>query len=137
MLRPDGTLWLNLGDTYSSRANAGRASTGIPSGGTVQASHRERVNTTRTARPKSLLLMPSRVALALQADGWIVRNDIVWHKPNAMPETVTDRLASRYEHLYHLLTRQPRYSFDIDAIRACPTTQRRSPTWKRHLGLFM
>lgn len=65
---------------------------------------------------KNLLGIPWRVALALQDDGWILRNDIIWHKPNAMPESVTDRLSNRHEHLF-LLTKQPRYWFDLDPIR--------------------
>ena len=60
--------------------------------------------------------MPWRVAFALQADGWILRNAVVWHKPNAMPESVRDRLSNRYEMLF-LLTRQPRYHFNLDPIR--------------------
>ncbi len=77
---------------------------------------KQRINTTGTAPYKSLLLMPSRVAIALSGDGWLVRNDIVWHKPNAMPESVTDRFSTRYEHLF-LLTRRPSYYFDLDAIK--------------------
>jgi site-specific DNA-methyltransferase (cytosine-N4-specific) len=65
---------------------------------------------------KNLLGLPWRVALALQADGWIIRNAIVWHKPNAMPESVADRLSTRYELLF-LLVRQRRYYFDLDPIR--------------------
>jgi DNA modification methylase len=65
---------------------------------------------------KNLLMIPARVALALQDDGWILRNAIIWHKPNAMPESVRDRMSNRYEHLF-LLAKQPRYWFDLDAIR--------------------
>ncbi|MFI0453109.1 DNA-methyltransferase [Actinomadura sp. 6N118] len=68
-------------------------------------------------RGKNLLGVPWRVAFALQADGWYLRNAVVWNKPNAMPESVTDRLSSRYE-LIFLLSQQPRYYFDLDAIRA-------------------
>lgn len=65
---------------------------------------------------KNLLGIPWRVALALQDDGWTLRNDIIWSKPNAMPESVTDRLANRHEHLF-LFTKSPRYWFDLDPIR--------------------
>ena len=65
---------------------------------------------------KSLLGIPWRVALALQDDGWILRNDIIWSKPNAMPESVTDRLANRHEHLF-MLTKKARYWFNLDPIR--------------------
>ena len=65
---------------------------------------------------KQLLLMPARLALALQADGWWVRSDIIWHKPNPMPESVTDRPTSAHEHVF-LLTRSARYYYDADAVR--------------------
>ena len=65
---------------------------------------------------KNLLGIPWRVAFALQDDGWTLRNDIIWTKPNAMPESVTDRLSNRHEHVF-LLTKSPRYAFDLDAIR--------------------
>lgn len=84
VLADDGTLWLNLGDSYG----AG----------------------------KNLLGIPWRVALALQDDGWILRNEVIWNKPNAMPEPVKDRLASRHEHLF-MLTKTPDYWFDLDPIR--------------------
>ena len=92
VLADDGTLWLNLGDSYASSAKG--------SGGTG----------------KNLLGIPWRVAFALQDDGWILRNDIIWHKPNAMPESVTDRLSNRHEHLF-MLSKSPRYWFDLDSIR--------------------
>ena len=65
---------------------------------------------------KNLLGIPWRVAFALQDDGWILRNDVIWSKPNAMPESVTDRLSTKHEHLF-LLTKSPRYLFDLDPIR--------------------
>ena len=67
-------------------------------------------------KPKDLLMMPARVALALQSDGWWLRSEIVWHKPNPMPESVTDRPTSAHEKLY-LLTKQPRYFYDAEAVR--------------------
>jgi site-specific DNA-methyltransferase (cytosine-N4-specific) len=129
VLRPDGTLWLNLGDSYSSRANTGPSVDRHAGRGHRQGVTAARVNTTATAPIKSLLLIPSRVALALQADDWIVRNDIIWHKPNAMPESVTDRLANRYDHLL-LLSRRPRYYFDLNPIREPHQQESR-----RNLGL--
>lgn len=86
-----GTLWLNLGDTYATHRSQG-------------------------AHRKSLLMTPERLALRLQAEGWLIRNKIVWAKPNPMPISVTDRLACTYEFVY-VLARQPRYLFDLDAIR--------------------
>ncbi|MEC3974354.1 DNA-methyltransferase [Amycolatopsis sp. H20-H5] len=119
-----GTVWLNLGDCYSadppgSAGDAMRTST--LSGRTAAAPLRESVRRaglrrTRTLPRKSLVGMPWRVAFALQADGWILRNAIVWHKPNAMPESVRDRLSNRYEMLF-LLTKQQKYFFDLDPIR--------------------
>jgi DNA modification methylase len=91
VLVPTGTYWLNLGDTYS----------GHPSQG---------------ADRKSLLMAPERLALRLQRDGWIIRNKIIWAKPNPVPTSVADRLNCTYEVIY-ILAKQPRYFFDLDAIR--------------------
>lgn len=118
------TVWLNLGDSYSSdppsrTRDPMRASTlsGAAAAGTLRDSiRRADVHRTRTIPRKNLIGMPWRVAFALQRDGWILRNAIVWHKPNAMPESVRDRLSNRYEMLF-LLTKQQRYYFDLDAIR--------------------
>lgn len=74
------------------------------------------LNYTAALPQKSLIPIPWMVAMALQDDGWILRNDIIWHKPNAMPESVTDRLSNRHEHLF-LFAKSPRYWFDLDAIR--------------------
>lgn len=105
VLADSGTLWLNLGDRYA------------PHGG---------------ARPgeKNLLGLPWHVALALQEDGWLLRNEITWHKPNAVPESVRDRLARRHEHLF-LLTKAPRYHFDLDPIRQ-PYTGDRALSRRAH-----
>lgn len=113
ILTPDGTLWLNLGDTYSVRADASASRTYRADGAGVQP---RRTNTTTIAPRKSLLMIPERVALGMQDDGWILRNKIVWHKPNAMPQSATDRLSNRHETVY-LFTRSPHYFFDLDAIR--------------------
>ena len=91
VLRDDGTLWLNLGDTYGRGVK-----TNLPK--------------------KNLLGMPWRVALALQADGWILRQDIIWHKPNPMPESVRDRCTKAHEYIF-LMTKQQKYYFDNDAIK--------------------
>lgn len=110
VLRDDGTLWLNLGDSY---ANVGRA-TRAP-----DAKSDGREMTTRPAggaKPKDLLGIPWRVAFALQADGWYLRSDIIWHKPNPMPESIKDRPTSAHEHVF-LLAKSERYFYDADAIR--------------------
>ena len=115
VLADDGVLWLNLGDTYYSGRGA--------SGG-VDAKNPARRFGTRSvdkgganwAAPKNLLGIPWRVGFALQDDGWILRNEVIWAKPNAMPESITDRLSSKHEHLF-LLSKKPRYWFDLDPIR--------------------
>lgn len=83
VLRPDGTCWVNLGDSYSN---------------------------------KQLLMMPSRIALALQADGWWLRSEIIWAKPNPMPESITDRPTCAHEKVF-LLAKSARYAYDADAVR--------------------
>lgn len=91
VLRDDGTLWLNLGDSYSS---GGRKTHGYDKKLSA------RVTNSRPqdgAKPKDLLMIPARVALALQADGWWLRSDIIWHKANSMPESVTDRPTCAHE----------------------------------------
>lgn len=108
VLRPDGTVWLNLGDSYSSGDRDSYADDPLHAG----RGHRRRPRS--AAKPKELLLMPARVALALQADGWYVRADVVWGKPNPMPESVLDRPTKSHEHVY-LLTRQPSYFYDREA----------------------
>jgi DNA modification methylase len=109
VLAADGTCWLNLGDSYSA---SGGGATGI------HAYLGEHLTTHRATglHTKNLLGLPWRVAFALQDDGWIVRNAIVWHKPNAMPESVRDRLSCRHE-LVFLLAKSPGYWFDLDPIR--------------------
>jgi site-specific DNA-methyltransferase (cytosine-N4-specific) len=122
VLAGDGTCWLNLGDSYSA---SGGGATGM------HAYLGEHITTHRTGGlgVKNLIGLPWRVAFALQADGWILRNAIVWHKPNAMPESVRDRLACRHE-LVFLLVKQPAYWFDLDPIRVphVAGTRRGRPT---------
>src|SRR5690606_28912463 len=97
VLRNDGTLWLNLGDSYagncSQASNNGRAGFGNP---------RERLVNRKGEglKPKDLVGIPWRVAFALQADGWYLRSDIIWHKPNALPEGVTDRPTKAHEYIF-------------------------------------
>jgi DNA modification methylase len=112
ILRHDGTVWLNLGDSYagnnSQASNNGRAGYGNP---------RERVvnRISEGLKPKDLIGIPWRVAFALQADGWWLRQDIIWHKPNPMPESVSDRCTKSHEYIF-LLTKSERYYYDKDAI---------------------
>ena len=128
VLADDGTLWLNLGDSYASYRD-GKAtpdttrgnSTGtlVPKG---EAKNRMASTFKRTAiKHKDLIGIPWRVAFALQADGWYLRQDIIWHKPNPMPESVKDRCTKSHEYVF-LLSKSPRYYFDAEAI-AEPVTQ--------------
>lgn len=114
VLADDGTLWLNLGDSYVAppRGPDGTSS-GLTNGAQIPMAGRP--NTFDRPR-KNLLGLPWRVAFALQDTGWILRNAIIWHKPNAMPESVGDRLACRYEHLF-LFSKSRHYWFDLDPIR--------------------
>jgi site-specific DNA-methyltransferase (cytosine-N4-specific) len=111
VLADDGTLWLNLGDSYSAARTYQVDQT------KAQPSRIDQPYNTLQDRPaKNLLGIPWRVAFALQDDGWILRNAIIWNKPNAMPESVTDRLSGRYEHVF-MFSKSGKYWFDLDPIR--------------------
>ncbi|MFN8994918.1 MAG: DNA-methyltransferase [Pseudomonadota bacterium] len=116
VLRDDGTLWLNLGDSYVSQPSWGRGE-----GSTLQGANQGSEGGGRSDRSlwglsaKNLLGIPWRVAFALQADGWTLRQDIIWHKPNPMPESVKDRCTKAHEYIF-LLSKGPRYYFDSEAI---------------------
>lgn len=131
VLRPDGTCWVNMGDSYAS----GTKGSGGTGKSTLMMDGREEMKRIATAdrsnaaakfeprrfdmggaKPKDLLMMPARLALALQADGWWLRSDIIWAKPNPMPESVTDRPTNAHEHIF-LLTKSARYFYDADAVR--------------------
>jgi site-specific DNA-methyltransferase (cytosine-N4-specific) len=120
VLADDGTCWLNLGDSYSSGS---LSATGLHAylGPGLASRHAPGMGT------KNLLGLPWRVALALQDDGWILRNAIIWHKPNAMPESVRDRMSCRYE-LIFLLVKSRHYWFDLDPIRIPHATAHRTDT---------
>jgi site-specific DNA-methyltransferase (cytosine-N4-specific) len=109
VLAADGTCWLNLGDSYS-------AGSGTPSGLHTYIGAGLTGRHTPGMGTKNLLGLPWRTALALQDDGWILRNAIIWHKPNAMPESVRDRLNCRHEMIF-LLVKSRHYWFDLDPIR--------------------
>ena len=121
VLRDDGTLWLNIGDTYAGGGRCGNPASS-PWEGFVGNTAREAAVTKVAgedrlwgAKPKDLLGIPWRVAFALQADGWYLRSDIIWHKPNPMPESVTDRPTKAHEYVF-LLTKSARYYYDAAAI---------------------
>jgi DNA modification methylase len=121
VLKPGGSLWLNLGDSYSTGTGAPSVGLNERWGNAVgqdkQAAASVKGRAAVTGMPaKCLLMIPERVALALISRGWILRNRVVWAKPNGMPSSVRDRLATKHEALFHLV-RQPRYYYDLDAIR--------------------
>lgn len=118
VLADDGTLWLNLGDSYASDTKGSGGASSTLDGTSAEANGQRFTprKFTMGVPPKNLLGIPWRVAFALQDDGWTLRNAIVWHKPNAMPESVTDRLSNRYEPLF-MFSKSPRYWFDLDPIR--------------------
>lgn len=115
VLRDDGTVWLNLGDSYASAGGARGygSSDGEVGRGDGVAELRQPPN---GYKAKDLMLIPARVAIALVEDGWWLRSDVIWHKPNAMPSSVTDRPTSAHEHVF-LLAKSERYFYDQDAIR--------------------
>lgn len=118
VLRDDGTLWLNLGDSYVSTptGNLGNKIT-LGGGQANQAAALNRPDKTGFGLPvKNLIGIPWRVAFALQADGWYLRQDIIWHKPNPMPESVTDRCTKAHEYIF-LLSKSERYYFDAEAVK--------------------
>ena len=125
VLRDDGTLWLNLGDSYA----AGKCGRADQDRNTRNRDGRNTANATDTGapmygqrkipeglKPKDLIGIPWRVAFALQEAGWYLRQDIIWHKPNPMPESVTDRCTKAHEYVF-LLSKSPRYYFDSEAIK--------------------
>ena len=128
VLKDDGTLWLNLGDSYATNGakttgrndgdNEYRERTmGRPGTRHIYAAEQvaTRVSLSTGAKPKDLLGIPWRVAFALQNDGWYLRSDIIWSKPNPMPESVTDRPTKAHEYVF-LLAKQERYYYDADSI---------------------
>ncbi|MBA7694040.1 hypothetical protein ES703_102641 [subsurface metagenome] len=121
VLKPSGTFWCNLGDTYctgkgKSKSPGGDIKRGIEKIQPPSAPNRTVKLDGGWLQPKQLLMIPARVAIALQHDGWILRNDICWFKPNHMPSSVKDRLTCAYEHIF-LFAKARRYYFDLDAIR--------------------
>lgn len=114
VLADDGTLWLNLGDSYYS--GKGQPTKPDEKNSARRMGKRVLDGPSWGLPRKNLIGVPWRVAFALQDDGWILRNEIIWHKPNAMPESIADRMSARHETLF-LFTKQPRYWFDLDAIR--------------------
>lgn len=112
VLRDDGTLWLNLGDSYAGSGAAGNQFGQIERG---LAKYKQKKRP-EELKPKDLIGIPWRVAFALQSFGWYLRQDIIWAKPNPMPESVTDRCTKAHEYIF-LLAKSEKYFYDQDAIR--------------------
>lgn len=124
VLKDDGTLWLNLGDTYAANRSYQVPSTkGGPKHAPAQGFRGSAMRVPEGLKEKDLIGIPWRVAFALQEDGWYLRSDIIWEKPNAMPESVKDRPTRCHEYLF-LLAKSPKYYYDADAVRE-PTV----PLW--------
>jgi DNA modification methylase len=124
VLRDDGVVWLNLGDSYAGNGQ-GRNGDGTigklsekqrSNKGTVTDEMRHGLGIVSGLKPKDLIGIPWRVAFALQADGWWLRQDIIWSKPNPMPESVTDRCTKSHEYIF-LLTKSARYFYDAGAVK--------------------
>ncbi len=117
VLRSDGTVWLNLGDTYAANhsAGGGNPSASMPKSAAVMAAQKRKQIIPNGLKAKDLLGVPWRVAFALQSAGWYLRQDIIWSKPNPMPESVRDRCTKAHEYLF-LLSKSDRYYYDGDAI---------------------
>ncbi len=151
VLKDDGTLWLNIGDCYTASGCGGDTGRSGLQGSITSQDESKRAGQRRGAgssfrrdrmprqdsphksapglKPKDLVGIPWRVAFALQADGWYLRSDIIWHKPNPMPESVTDRPTNAHDYLF-LLSKSRRYYYDADAIKEPHTTGDRPDKWE-------
>lgn len=143
VLADDGTLWLNIGDSYSDGGRGAngrnRNATNANVSGTSDAKKFRGILPRRLdgLKPKDLIGIPWMLAFALRADGWYLRQDIIWHKPNPMPESVRDRCTKAHEYIF-LLSKSDRYFFDCEAINepvAASTIERLSqPTLAKQVG---
>ena len=133
VLRDDGTLWLNLGDSYMGGGGGNYNKSGISQAG---GHHLTNVRNKRAfientgLKSKDLVGIPWRVAFALQADGWYLRQDIIWHKPNPMPESITDRCTKAHEYIF-LLSKNKKYYYDHELIKEASATEPHAPKNKK------
>jgi DNA modification methylase len=120
VLKDDGTIWVNLGDTYSAMRDSKASPDSLRTGDGTRvssAANRNPENLRKAGlKHKDLVGIPWRFAFAMQARGWYLRSDIIWHKPNPMPESVTDRPTKSHEYIF-LMTKSPRYYYDHEAIK--------------------
>lgn len=125
VLRNDGTLWVNIGDSYAAASKnrtieqSSRKSTLKGGFGTQESSRQQPNKIVGDIKPKDLVGIPWVLAFALRADGWYLRQDIIWSKPNPMPESVTDRCTKSHEYLF-MFSKSARYYYDAFAIRTDP-----------------
>lgn len=123
VLRSDGTVWLNIGDSYTSGGRTWRA----PDRKNVARAMSMRPDTPEGLKKKDLIGVPWRLALTLQERGWYLRSDIIWNKPNAQPESVRDRPTRSHEYVF-LLSKSERYYYDVDAVKG-PGGRRMRTVW--------
>lgn len=126
VLKPSGSYWLNIGDSYYSKSGSGTGSNFVENhkkydggDGVLTNMHtqvRGKFNDGGWLQPKQRLLIPHRVAIGMQEYGWILRNDVIWRKPSCMPSSVQDRLSNTFEYFFHFV-KQPKYFYDLDSIR--------------------
>lgn len=115
-LRDDGTVWLNLGDSYFSTTKGTGGPSDKQDSNAGSRYNPIKLKSSYGIKPKDLIGIPWRVAFALQSDGWYLRQDIIWHKPNPMPESVTDRCTKSHEYIF-LLTKSAKYYYDSEAVK--------------------
>ena len=123
VLRDDGTLWLNIGDSFTSGGRTWRA----PDKKNVARAMQTRPQTPKGLKPKDLIGVPWRLAFALQERGWYLRTDVIWNKPNAQPESVGDRPTRSHEYVF-LFSKSERYKYNVDAVRG-PNGRRLRTVW--------
>ena len=123
VLRDDGTLWLNIGDSYTSGNRGWRA----PDKKNPARAMSKRPKTPAGLKEKELIGLPWRLAFALQESGWYLRSEIIWQKPNAQPESVRDRVTREHEQLF-LLSKSPKYKYDVEAVKG-PNGRRLRDVW--------
>jgi len=121
VLKPEGTLWLNLGDSYAGSGKGAATHPGTNENwkqGTNKGTHDKTIHTFKSDnyKPKDLIGIPWAVAFALRSAGWYLRSDIIWHKPNPMPESVTDRPTKSHEYIF-LMSKSQKYYYDYEAIQ--------------------
>ena len=131
VLKPTGTFWLNYGDCYATSPN-GRSAAQTKALSNDDRTFRDKPFSTiqGTLKPKDLCMVPNRIAIALQDDGWFVRSEIIWAKPNPMPESIKDRPATSHEKIF-LLTKAPRYFYDADSVRQGVSSNTNARTSKK------